>query len=80
MTTKSTARSNHDKLRKLLSRPKGVTLDTICKTTQWQPHSARAAISRLRKSGLPIERAFASNRPSSTYRIVPAETPSSADE
>jgi len=71
MTTNPTKHSNLDKLRRLLSRPKGATLNTICKATEWQPHSARSAISRLRKSGLHIECAYTSNRSVISYRIVP---------
>ncbi len=60
-----------DKLRAMLSRPQGASLDAICKATGWQPHSARAAISGLRKAGHEIERSAATNgKPGSVYRIT----------
>ncbi|CAM3176619.1 DUF3489 domain-containing protein [Sphingomonas antarctica] len=36
---------------KLLSRNRGATLTDIMTATQWQPHSARAFLSGLRKKG-----------------------------
>ena len=45
-----------DKVRAMLSRPRGASLVAICKATGWQPHSARAALSGLRTSGYAIER------------------------
>jgi hypothetical protein len=40
----------------MLACPQGATLEAICKATGWQPHSARAALSGLRKAGATIER------------------------
>jgi len=40
-----------DKVHKMLTRPQGASLDKICAATGWQPHSARAALSVLRKAG-----------------------------
>lgn len=40
----------------MLKRPSGASLDAICTTTGWQPHSARAALSGLRKAGFTIDR------------------------
>ena len=40
----------------LLNRGKGATLAEICKTTQWQTHSARAFLTGLRKKGFVITR------------------------
>lgn len=54
----------------MLRRPSGATLDAICKATGWQPHSARAALSDLRKAGHQIERATGEGRAASVYRIV----------
>ena len=61
-----------DKVRTMLMRPHGARLDAICKTTGWQPHSARAALSGLRKKGYKIERRPAGDGKggSSTYRIT----------
>lgn len=45
-----------DKVRAMLARPQGATLEAICKATGWQPHSARAVLSGLRKAGATIDR------------------------
>lgn len=44
------------KVQAMLQRPSGASLQAICKATGWQPHSARAALSTLRKKGVSIER------------------------
>lgn len=56
-------------LRKLLTRKSGATITQIQKTFGWQPHTARAAISALRKGGCAIDRADSDK--GSVYRIVP---------
>lgn len=53
----------------LLERPEGVTLAAIVAATGWQPHSARAVLSGLRKSEYDIS----SDKPEGgerVYRIV----------
>ena len=64
--------TNTDKVRSMLTRPQGARLEAICKMTGWQPHSARAALSGLRKEGYKIERRPAGDGKggSSTYRIT----------
>lgn len=52
---KRTGRSKADTLHKLLSRRNGATVAQLQKLLGWQPHSVRAAISRLRSSGVSIE-------------------------
>ena len=65
-------------VRSLLRRPNGASLEAICKTTGWQKHSVRAALSTLRKNGASIER-----RPTemadapATYHLVEAAEASS---
>jgi hypothetical protein len=49
------SRPKADTLRKLLSRRHGATIAQIQKQLSWQPHPVRAAISRLRSSGLSID-------------------------
>ncbi len=39
-------------VQKLLGRGKGATLDEITSATSWQPHSARAFLTGLRKKGM----------------------------
>ncbi len=56
-------------LRELLARPAGASLDDLCKTTGWQRHTLRAALSRLRKAGHAVEHITEkSGRP--RYRIA----------
>ncbi|SFT51459.1 DUF3489 domain-containing protein [Sedimentitalea nanhaiensis] len=47
------------KVQAMLRRPSGASLQAICTATGWQPHSARSALSTMRKKGLPIERRLA---------------------
>ena len=44
-------RTKIDSVRKLLSRPTGASITQIQKATGWQPHSVRAALTRLRQKG-----------------------------
>lgn len=41
---------------KLLKRKQGATLDEMVKTTGWQKHTTRAALTGLKKKGHTIER------------------------
>ena len=52
----------------LLKRKQGVTLDQIVTTTGWQPHTARAAMTGLKKKGHTIERTAVDGV--SLYRIT----------
>ena len=58
------------KVHMMLKRPSGVTLDAICKATGWQRHSARAALSGLRKAGHEIERTAGQGRTDTIYRVI----------
>lgn len=66
MTATPTKKST---LLKLVSRPKGASIDTLTKATGWQAHSVRAALTGLRKEGHKIERAD-DNKGNSVYRIA----------
>lgn len=61
-----------DAVRAMLSQSKGASLEAICKATGWQPHSARAVLSGLRKAGYTIERETpeGSKTGASIYRIT----------
>jgi hypothetical protein len=69
-----TKQTKTDKVRAMLARPQGATLEAICKATGWQAHSARAVLSGLRKAGYTIEREIpeGSKIGASVYRITAA--------
>lgn len=48
--------TRQEQLTKLLNRKSGASITRIQKAFGWQPHTARAAISTLRKGGTLIER------------------------
>lgn len=56
-------------LTKLLTRKSGASIAQIQKAFGWQPHTARAAISTLRKGGTLIERTDTDK--GAVYRAVP---------
>lgn len=60
----------------LLGRAKGASLDEICKATSWQPHSARAFLTGLRKKGLVLTREQGVDE-RTVYRII--SSPSGVD-
>ena len=49
------------KLITLITRKSGASIDTLKKQLNWQPHTIRAEISRLRQSGLIVTRNATSN-------------------
>lgn len=53
----------------LLCREGGATLDELVTETGWQPHTTRAALTRLRQKGITISRSMEDGR-GSVYRIV----------
>ncbi|WP_217350600.1 DUF3489 domain-containing protein [Ruegeria sp. HKCCD7255] len=70
-TPAKTARYNltrQQQLHKLLSRKCGATIAQIQSVFGWQPHSARAAISMMRKAGHTVERSGSDK--GTVYRIV----------
>ncbi|MFC3615277.1 DUF3489 domain-containing protein [Lutimaribacter marinistellae] len=58
------------KVQAMLRRPSGASLAAICKATGWQAHSARAALSTLRKTGATIDRRQAADGKPCTYHLV----------
>ncbi|KAA9008746.1 DUF3489 domain-containing protein [Histidinibacterium aquaticum] len=71
-TTKTPAarQTKAQMIRGMLSRKEGATLAALCKATGWQTHSARAAISSLRKAGFVIERAQPATGRDARYKIT----------
>ena len=63
--------SKKERLRALVSRRSGASLEKLVADLGWQPHTARAALSSLRKSGEQIERA--ASEKGAVYRIVKPE-------
>lgn len=72
MTRKS--RTKIGTVQAMLTRPKGATIAALCKTTGWQAHSVRAALTGLRKAGHHIEREDGGDAKGQTsvYRITNA--------
>ena len=64
----SKPQSNTDRVIALLKREQGASLAEIVDATSWQPHSARAALTGLKKKGHSIERTKRDE--ASCYRIV----------
>jgi hypothetical protein len=62
---------------KLMSRPKGATLDEMIEATEWLPHTTRAALTGLRKRGFALER-INDEAKGSVYRIKSDRAPVAA--
>ena len=62
----------------LMRREGGATMDELVAATDWLPHTTRAALSGLRKSGIAVELAKAERGTASTYRVVTAERSTTA--
>lgn len=63
--------TRRDQLIKMLTRTSGATIAQMQDAFGWQPHSARAALSGLRKAGQEIDRF--SGKHGAVYRIVADE-------
>ncbi len=68
-TPKPERATKSDLVRGLLAREGGASLDEICAATGWQPHSARAALTGLRKAGLVLTRQPGTGDAPTTWRI-----------
>jgi len=60
--------SKGDRIVKRLHSAKGASITDLCTLTGWQPHTVRAALSRMRKAGHPIARS-AGKDGKAVYRI-----------
>ena len=61
-----------DRLCRLLRRTRGVSMSTLQKELGWQPHTVRAAISGVRKTGEIVE--CRPGKAGPTYKIVEEAT------
>ena len=68
-SAKPAGKSKTETLRKPPARRTGATVVQIQKQLDWQPHTIRAAISRLRSSGVPVE--LDRSGRVARYRIMP---------
>lgn len=68
-TAKTKPQTKSDKVIALLGRAKGASLAEICKATNWQPHSARAFLTGLRKKGLVLVREQGADE-GTVYRMI----------
>ncbi len=72
---------SHTKLARvveLLQRTQGATLDDLIEATGWLPHSARAALTGLRKRGYRLDR-DRNEQGETCYRLMVSEAPSTGD-
>jgi hypothetical protein len=58
------------KLISFLSKDRGVDIGSLSKKLDWRPHTTRAALSKLRKSGYVITSAKSRNSKLARYRIT----------
>ncbi|WP_127115201.1 DUF3489 domain-containing protein [Shimia sediminis] len=66
--SRSVAGSKSCTLKALMSRRNGATISQLQNKLDWQPHTIRAAISRLRKAGVTIDLDRSGKSP--RYRII----------
>ena len=66
--------SKAKQLKSLLSKPEGMTVDTLSAKLGWQTHTTRAALTRLKQAGISLEKlAPADGARQSHYRIAGAK-------
>lgn len=53
---KTKSQSKSDRVKNLLARTKGASIEEICQATQWQAHSVRSFLTGLRKKGFVLAR------------------------
>ena len=70
MTTQSNRRTKKAQLIRMLNRKTGADVSTISDKLGWLPHTTRAALSGLRKSGFELTSEKPGNGKASRYRIV----------
>jgi hypothetical protein len=68
----ATSKTKAGLVEELLVRADGASLGELCQATGWQPHSARAFLTGLRKKGKALERAKREDK-TTFYKLVAAE-------
>ena len=68
----ATPKTKAGMVEELLVRADGASLGELCQATGWQPHSARAFLTGLRKKGKALERAKREDE-TTFYKLVAAE-------
>ncbi len=53
-----------------VAKPKGISLEDLVKVTGWQPHTVRAALTRLRQRSIAVKLTMIEDR--KVYRVVEA--------
>ena len=69
-TGQSKPRTKKQQLIDLLAGEEPMTVEMLSKALDWQPHTVRAAITKLRKAGFAIDSAKPSDGGGTCYRIV----------
>lgn len=62
-----------DQFKSLLAKPGGMTVEDLSQKLEWQTHTTRAALTRLKQAGITVEKIDPTDgRRHSRYRIVEA--------
>ena len=64
------AGSKLDRILGMLSADKGATLDELTRATGWLPHTARAALTGLRKRGCEVRLVRGDRETGAVYRVT----------
>lgn len=70
ISSRNKTRSKKGRLIQLLSNRKGARILSLCKSLDWQKHTVRAAVSRLRTDGYLIETYTSSKDGVTVYRVT----------
>ncbi len=62
--------TKRDQLIQMLSAKNGALAEAICQKLGWQPHTTRAAVSRLRQAGFDVQWEKSTRNKPRRYRIV----------
>jgi len=72
--TPKTKASKAEQIKGLLAKPNGITVEALSTKLDWQTHTTRAALSRLKQAGVKVEKLEPTDGSrQSRYRIVGAK-------